>query len=305
MKKQKKYSGIVVPMLTPFNSNGTVDLVAIERIIDNLISYGVFPFILGTTGEGPSLSNKERRKLIEFICKKYSGKTIIYAGLSGNCVEESIESAKEFIDLGTDVIVAVLPSYFALKPGQMQKYFESVAESISKPMIIYNITATTHMSIPLEVVEKLSHHPNIVALKDSERDLDRLDESIEMFRDREDFSHLIGWAAKSFYGLSKGSDGLVPSTGNMTPGMFKKMYDVVLEGNLEIGERLQNETDRLASIYQSDKTLGESLAAAKIIMEEFGLCKNYVLPPLTPLNKIIVEEIKTKLHDLRERVELY
>jgi 4-hydroxy-tetrahydrodipicolinate synthase len=305
MKKQKKYSGIVIPMLTPFTDDGKIDLEAVERITDTFISKGVYPFILGTTGEGPSLSSKERRRFVEFICKKYSGKTIIYAGLSGNCVEESIESAKEFIDLGTDVIVAVLPSYFALKAGQMQKYFESVAESISKPMIIYNITATTHMSIPLDVVEKLSHHPNIVALKDSERDLTRLDTAIDIFKDRDDFSHLIGWAAKSFYGLSKGSDGLVPSTGNITPGMFKKMYDAVLEGNLEIGERLQNETDQLASIYQSDKTLGESLAAAKIIMEEFGLCKNYVLPPLTPLNKINVEEIKSKLHDLRERVELY
>lgn len=305
MKREKKYSGIVVPMLTPFKENGSIDLEAVEKIVGNFISKGVFPFVLGTTGEGPSISHKERRRFVQFVGNKYSGKTIIYAGLSGNCVEESIESAKEFIDFGADVIVAVLPSYFALKPCQMQKYFESVADSITKPLIIYNITATTHMSIPLDVVEKLSHHPNVVALKDSERDLSRLDTAIEMFKDRDDFSHLIGWAAKSFYGLSKGSDGLVPSTGNITPGMFKKMYDYVLEGNLEIGERLQNETDQLASIYQSDKTLGESLAAAKIIMEEFGLCKNYVLPPLTPLNKINVEEIKTKLHDLRERVELY
>lgn len=305
MKKEKKYSGIVVPMLTPFNDDLTIDLDAVEKIVSNFISNGVFPFVLGTTGEGPSISAKEKRRFVEFVCRKFSGKTLIYVGLSGNCVGEAIDSAKEYIDLGADVIVSVVPSYFSLKPDQMQKYFEKVADSISKPLIIYNITATTHMSIPLDVVEKLSHHPNIVALKDSERDLERLDRSIEMFRDREDFSHLMGWAAKSFYGLSRGSDGLVPSTGNITPGMFKKMYDSILEGNLEIGERIQNETDQLALIYQSDKTLGESLAAAKIIMEEFGLCKNYVLPPLTPLSKTIVREIISELNYLKDRIELY
>lgn len=305
MKKEKKYSGVVVPMLTPFDSNGKVDLISAEKIIDNFLAQKVFPFILGTTGEGPSISSREKRRFVEFTCKKYSGKTIIYAGLSGNCVKESIESAKEFIDLGVDVIVSVVPSYFALKPDQMQKYFETVVDSISKPMIIYNITATTHMSVPLEVVENLSHHPNIVALKDSERDLERLDRSIEMFRDRKDFSHLIGWAAKSFYGLSKGSDGLVPSTGNITPGMFKKMYDAVLEGNLEIGERLQYETDQLAAVYQSNKTLGESLAAAKILMKEFGLCEEFVLPPLSQLDNKIVNDIKSELKKLKEKIEFY
>ncbi len=305
MKKEKKYAGVVVPMLTPFNINGSVDLAAVEKIVDNFLEKGVFPFVLGTTGEGPSISIREKRRLVEFTCKKYSGRTIIYVGLSGNCVEESIESAKEFIDLGADVIVSVVPSYFALQPDQMQKYFETVADSISKPMIIYNITATTHMSIPLEVVEKLSHHPNIVALKDSERDLERLDRSIEMFRSREDFSHLIGWAAKSCYGLSRGSDGLVPSTGNMTPGMFKMMYDAAREGNLPLAERMQSETDLLASVYQSNKTLGESLAAAKILMSEFSLCEEYVLPPLTQLNGITVDEIKSQLKKLKEKIEFY
>lgn len=305
MKKEKKYSGIVVPMLTPFNDDFTIDLDAVEKIVSNFISNGVFPFVLGTTGEGPSISVKERRKFVEFVCRKFSGKTLIYAGLSGNCVSESIDSAKEYIDLGADVIVSVIPSYFSLKPDQMQKYFETVADSITKPLIVYNITATTHMSIPLEVVEKLSHHPNIVALKDSERDLERLDRSIEMFRDREDFSHLIGWAAKSFYGLSKGSDGLVPSTGNITPGMFKKMYDSVRTGDLVTAERMQNETDRLAMIYQSNRTLGDSLAAIKILMEEFGLCRNYVIPPLTSLDKLTVQEIRTHLSELKKQIQLY
>ncbi|NMB83598.1 MAG: dihydrodipicolinate synthase family protein [Ignavibacteria bacterium] len=305
MKKEKKYSGVVVPMLTPLNDNGSIDLTAVEKMIENFLAKEVFPFILGTTGEGPSISSREKRRFVEFTCKKYSGKTIIYVGLSGNCVEESIESDKEFIDLGADVIVSVVPSYFALKPDQIQKYFETIANSISKPMIIYNITATTHMSIPLEVVEKLSHHPNIVALKDSERDLERLDRSIEMFRDREDFSHLIGWAAKSFYGLSKGSDGLVPSTGNITPGMFKKMYDSVLKGDLVTAERMQIETDRLAAIYQSNKTLGDSLAAAKIIMEEFNLCKRFVLPPLTSLEQMTEENLRKELNDLKKQIDLY
>lgn len=305
MKKEKKYSGVVVPMLTPFTSSGGVDLMSAERIIDNFISKNVFPFVLGTTGEASSIPYIEKLRFVEFVGKKFSGKTLLYTGISGNCVSESIQSAKEFIDLGSDVIVANLPSYYQLTPDQMLKFFENLADSISRPLIIYNITATTHMSIPLNIVEKLSYHPNIVALKDSERDQDRLDKAIDMFRDRDDFSHLIGWAAKSSYGLSRGSDGLVPSTGNLTPGMFKMMYDAVREGNLSLAERMQTETDLLASVYQSNKTLGESLAAAKILMSEFSLCEEYVLPPLTKLDRKNVDEIKFQLIKLQEKIEFY
>lgn len=303
--KEKIVSGIVVPMLTPFTEKGEVDLFSVEKMMDNFIRNGAYPFLLGTTGEGTSVSYNEKKKFVGFVCKKYSGKTKIYVNVGSNCVSEAIENAKEFSDLGADFIVSVLPSYYSLTPHQMLKYFELLAEKSPKPILIYNIPATTHQSIPLNIVEELSYHPNIAGLKDSERDVERFDKAIETFKKREDFSHMVGWGAKSFYSLVKGSDGLVPSTGNFSPGMFKEMFNSVRRGDIKNAEKIQNETDELSKVYQKDRTLGQSLAAAKVIMKYFNLCEPYMLPPLTRLTDHEEKSIVKNIEQLKEKIKIY
>ena len=166
----------------------------------------------------------------------------------------------------------------------MQQYIESLAELVPGPVILYNIPKTTHHSIPLEIIEKASYHPNLWGLKDSERDLGRLNESISLWKDRSDFSFLIGWAAQSLYGLSRGADGIVPSTGNIRPDLYVELFNAVLENDMITAEQLQNATNDLSQIYQKDMELGESIAALKIIMNKLGLCREGVLPPLTLLS---------------------
>jgi dihydrodipicolinate synthase/N-acetylneuraminate lyase len=298
MTRRKKYHGVVVPMITPFTSNGKIDEDAVYKITDVIISCGAFPFVIGTTGESASISIQEKLKYVEYLAKRYSGKTTLYAGISSNCQIESIEAAKKYFDLGIDVVVAALPSYYALTSDQMLKYFETIVENIPGPVTIYNILATTHMSIPLEVIEKLSYHPRIVALKDSERDIQRLNKSLEFFKEREDFSFLIGWAAQSAYGLLNGADGIIPSTGNIVPDMFQVLYEASIIGDWETANLLQQETDEIAKIYQKDRSLGHSLAALKVMMECCGLCTREMLPPLNKSNIEEVEVIKSQMEKI-------
>ena len=88
------------------------------------------------------------------------------------------------------MIVATLPSYYALTEEQMYGYYKNLADAITGPLMLYNILATTHMTIPVDVVKRLADHPNIVGLKDSERDLDRMQQCIAISKDREDFAYL-------------------------------------------------------------------------------------------------------------------
>jgi 4-hydroxy-tetrahydrodipicolinate synthase len=154
-----------------------------------------------------------------------------------------------------------------------------------------------HHSISLDVVEKLSQHPNIAGLKDSERDVSRLEKACSLFKDNDEFSLLIGWAAQSANGLSLGADGIVPSTGNFVPAMFRSLYDSALKGDLETARHYQNKTDKIAKIYQKDKTLSESLPALKIMMNCLGLCEPYVLPPLfeptESVRKDIIKQVES------------
>lgn len=302
MRKTKKVSGVIIPMVTPFTENYKIDHDAAKRIIYSFIDAKVYPFILGTTGEASSVDDADKHEYVKLVCKTFKGKTTIYAGISSNSFSNSVEAAKKYFDLGLDYVVAHLPSYYKLTPDQMLNYFEKLAESIPGPLIVYNILATTHMSIPLEIVDKLSQHENIVALKDSERDAERLEKAIEKYKDREDFSHILGWAAQSCFALSLGSDGLVPSTGNFVPRLFFDLYDAVLHERFDEGKKLQMITDSIAKIYQKDRMLGESLAALKVMMNEHNLCSKTVLPPLTQLNTDDEENIRVKVNEIDQSV---
>jgi len=297
LEKVKEHSGVIVPMITPFTREGEIDFGAVEKIIDNFIQSGVYPFILGTTGESSSISNKDKIALTEFVCKKFSGKTKIYAGIASNNIKTSIENANVFFTMGVSTVVSHLPTYYPLKPYHMLNYYTELADSINGSLIIYNITATTHMSIPLDVVEVLSNKANIVGLKDSERNEERLNKAIEMWKDRDNFSHFTGWGAKCTEGLIKGSDGIVPSTGNFSAKMFADLYNAVLKKDISTAELLQKQTDEISLVYQKDRILSESLPALKVLMKSIGLCESNVLPPFIKINE---EEEKILLKKLDE-----
>jgi dihydrodipicolinate synthase/N-acetylneuraminate lyase len=297
----KKYRGVVVPMITPFNSNKEIDLSAALRIVDYLIKNGASPFILGTTGESASIPDQQRQAFVDAIVRATAGRTLVYAGIASNCLEASAESARCYFNSGIDVVVAHLPSYYPLTEDQMLNYFKKLAEKITGPLVIYNIPSTTHMSIPLTVIDQLSSHANVVGLKDSERDAGRLGQAIQLFKDRSDFSYLVGWAAQSSYALSNGADGIVPSSGNIVPGMYRHLYLAAKSGDTETAETLQLKTDEISIIYQKDRNLSQSLSALKVIMHEMGLCETYVLPPLIESS---AEETSRIQEDMRQ-LKLY
>lgn len=285
MKNPNKYHGVVVPMVTPLTKEIDIDTDAVERIIRNFAKNNVSALIMGTTGEGNSVSVKHGVKMIEAAAKAAKGEITIYAGLAGNCISEQIEAAEKFIAAGADVIAATLPCYYALTPEQMYDYYKNLADILSVPLMLYNITITTHMSIPMDVIERLSHHSNIVGLKDSENNIQRMEEALELFKDREDFAYFCGCAANSAKALSLGADGIVPSVGNYLPKMYNDLYEAGVKGDTGLAEELQNKTIEIGSINTKGLTLGESLAGLKVIMKMAGLCETYMLPPLTELDE--------------------
>ena len=247
-----KYRGVVVPMVPPVTQDGLLDTAAVERIIDFFAQNKVSPLLMGTTGEGNSVSQADGQLFVETAVKASQGRILIYAGLTGNCFSEQVRQAEVYTVLGADVIVATLPTYYALTPEQMYDYYKTLADCITGPLMLYNILATTHMSIPVDVIRRLAEHPNIVGLKDSERDLERMAQCIEITK----------------------------------------------EHDMETANRLQDETNEIAKIYQKDRTLGQSLTALKVMMQTKGLCEPWMLMPLTRLSAEEEQTIKEKVHAL-------
>jgi dihydrodipicolinate synthase/N-acetylneuraminate lyase len=292
-KPIKKYTGVIVPMITPINGNYKIDTIAAERIVNTFIEANVSPFLLGTTGESVSISNDQQRLLVATTIRNAKNKLLVYAGISGNCLEESIENAKLFADLGVDAVVAHLPFYYPLDADQMLRYYEQLAERVPSPLILYNNPITTKFSIPVDVIEKLSYHPNIAGIKDSERGIERLDLSLKLWSNRPDFVHFTGWAAQSAYALLNGSDGIIPSTGNFCPELYSELYHCALHRNVEKANALQNKADKISEIYQKDRNISQSIPALKVMMSTKGLCKTYVMPPMYELSSEESEKIKS------------
>lgn len=301
---QKKFSGVIVPMITPFTKSGQIDQDAVKRITEHIVKNGASPFVLGTTGESASIADDLRPSLVETMVKTVAGRSATFIGIASNCFQGSIDAAKRYFDLGVDAVVAHLPCYYPLTDDAILAYFETLADAVPLPLILYNIPATTHISIPLDVIEKLSHHPNVFGLKDSQRDLQRLEIAIEMWRERTDFSYFIGWAAQSANGLALGADGIVPSTGNVVPGLFSMLYRAVKNNEMDVALHYQKMTEEIAQIYQQGRILSQALPALKVMMYDLGFCEPYVLPPLQETRPQESKEIieKTAAVNLRESV---
>lgn len=280
MKMKKKFKGVVVPMVSPVNEDLSIDKGAVHRILDSFLLNGISPFLLGTNGESVSLSDKQKSELVHETVSYINRKTTIYAGISGNCLEETVRNARAYAQTGVDAVVAHLPFYFPLSASHMLRYYEQLADSIPCPLILYNNPITVKQSIPLDVIEQLSHHQNIAGIKDSERGMDRLDQSFELWGNRNDFVHLLGWTEQSAYALLKGSRGIVPSTGNFVPHLYRNLYDATQQNDQIKAYEYQEKANRISNIYVKDRNISQSIPALKFIVSLTGMCQPFVMPPL-------------------------
>jgi len=297
MPNRKTYHGVIIPAVTPFTEKGTIDHSAAQRMMEFFIEADTFPFILGTTGESSSIMPELKREFVKTVAKFVNGKRTLYAGISDNCLENSVLTAKIFFDLGVEVFVAHPPYYYPLKEDHLQKFFEALADQIPAPLILYNIPATTHISLSIELVKTLSQHPNIKGLKDSERSLERMKRLSQTFSDNPDFCLMSGWTVQSLFALNSGFDGIVPSTGNIVPKLFQRLF-LAAETRKDNAQTIQDIINPIADVHQKDKILSEVIPALKVMMNEKGLCSPHVMPPLTVSSQAEMKKIKDAMNSL-------
>lgn len=293
-----RHSGVIVPLVTPVTATGQLDEAAAARLVDHLASNGCGMLVLGTTGEVASLPISLRKRYVEIAVKTAAKRTPVFACPASNCVSVTIDTANDYVAAGVDAIVGILPNYFKLEPAEMLAYFERLADQIRGPLMIYNMPATTGMSIPLDVIDTLSQRPNITGLKDSEGTEGRREAVAKRFGGRKDFSLFMGIAAHSVAAIKLGFDGLVPSSGNLYPDRWHRLYEAARAGDWATAEKLQAALDALNPVFQRNRTLGQSLAALKAGLGIRGLCGPDMVPPLRALCPADQEVVRAELRRL-------
>lgn len=298
MNSFPRHSGVIVPLVTPVTPDGRLDEPAATRLVDHLASHGCGMLVLGTTGEVASLPFALRQRYVEIAVRTAAKRTPVFVCAASNCVSISIDTANDYLTAGADAVVGLLPNYFKLEPAEMLAYFGRLADGIRGPLMVYNMPATTGMSIPLDVIETLSRRPNITGLKDSEGTEGRREQVARRFGGRKDFSLFMGIAAHSIPALRLGFDGLVPSGGNLYPERWHQLYQAACNGDWATAERLQTQLDTIGAVFQRNRTLGQSLAALKAGLGLRDLCGPAMVPPLSALAPAEQESVRAELRRL-------
>ena len=239
----------------------------------------------------------QRIRLMELAVRAARGRLLIFGGIGDTSPVHSIELGRAFLRLGAHAVVGNLPSYYPLTPEMMERYFIQVAEAVDGPMYLYNIPQTTKQSIPLDVIERLSHHPRIVGIKDSEPDAARQEALARQYAGRTDFAVFCGSIAFTSKAMRAGADGCVPGGGNFVPRVMRDLMDRLVSGDLAAGDTAQQRVDAINATYQKGRTISQLFVALKAIMEIHGLCSRQMHPPLLPASDAEVAQLRTQLQE--------
>ena len=217
-----KLSGTITAMITPFDTKGEVDYGKLKAIVEEQVAAGVEGICaVGTTGESPTLSHEEHHKVIEKTIEFANGKVAIVAGTGANSTSEAISLTKAVIEAGgADASLQVTPYYNKPNAEGLYRHFMTVAD-LGLPVILYNVPGRAGRDIPLDVVARLSSHPNIVAIKEAAGSVDRVSAIKNMLPD---FTVLSGDDSLAVPMISVGAEGVISVASNVIP---KEMGDMV------------------------------------------------------------------------------
>lgn len=223
------FEGVGVALATPFKNN-EVDYNALERHVDFLLENGVKAIIVnGTTAESPTLTEEEKAHILESVIQQVNHRVTIIAGTGTNNTAKSIQASLRAKALGADAIMLITPYYNKTNQRGLIKHFETIANEVKLPVVLYNVPSRTNMTIEPETVETLSHNQYIVAIKDATNDFDYF-EDVKRRIDQETFALYSGNDDNVVDFYNRGGNGVISVIGNAIPREFQALYDAKKRG---------------------------------------------------------------------------
>jgi len=273
--------GIVPPMVTPLSDRDTLDVPGLERLVEHILDGGVHGlFILGTTGEGPSLSYRLRLELIERVCKQVNGRVPVLVGITDTSFAESVNLADYAADQGVQAVVLAAPYYFPARQPELIEYVEHISAAVSLPIFLYNMPSHTKVSFEIETVRRAIDLPNVVGLKDSSGQMVYFHEVRQLVKDRPKFSLLVGPEQLLGESVLLGGHGGVSGGANLLPRLYVDLYEAAAAGDLK---RVRELHDRVMHISVTLYTVGKYGSAfikgLKCALSCLGICSDVLAEP--------------------------
>ncbi len=281
MIKEKKYHGIIVPLITPLKNHETLDHTGLEQLVAHILSGDVSGlFVLGTTGEGPFLSYDLRHEVVERVCKQVSGRVPVLVGISDTVLSESIRLAETSAKYGAEAVVSTPPYYSPLAQDDLVSCFNRLADALPLPLFLYNMPSHTKVMITPGTVRTLSENKNIIGLKDSSADMRYFLNLVSALKDHPDFMFFVGPEEMLMHSILSGSDGGVNGGANMFPKLYVEMYKSTVERNFERMASIHNTILEISSsVYSVRPSPSGYLAGLKCVLSIMGICNDEMVYP--------------------------
>ena len=281
--------GSLVALITPFR-DGKVDEKAFQHFVDWQIEQGTEGVVpCGTTGESPTLSHAEHKRVVELCVEVAKGRVPVVAGTGSNSTEEAIDFTRHAKQAGADAALVVTPYYNKPTQEGLYQHYKAITEAVDLPVIIYNIPPRCVIDMSVATMARLAKLPNIVGVKDATNDLAR------PLRTRAaiggDFAMLSGEDATAVAFLGQGGDGCISVTANVAPALCSEMHEAWQKGDIKTVQKIHA---RLMPLH--DALFAEtSPAPVKYACSLLGKSTPDVRLPLVPASAQAQEQVRTAM----------
>lgn len=284
----KELHGVIPYIVSPINMDGSVDIVTLNRLCNDLINSGVHGLVpLGSTGEFAYLSTEQKREVVAATITASAGRVPVIAGVASTSTVDAIRQAQDYERMGCDAIMLVLDSYFPISSDGVFEYFRDVAESVKLPIVIYTNPNFQRSDLSLATIERLSWIPNIKYLKDASTNTGRLLSIIERVGDR-----LKVFAASSHITTAVmliGGVGWMAGPACIIPRQSLELYELCKAGKWDDAMSLQRKLWQINEVFASYNLAACIKGALKIQGYDVG---NPIAPqrPLTEEGIVAVQK---------------
>ena len=288
----KRFTGIFTPIVTPFTTDDTIDEGALRRNVDRWMKTPLTGLVvLGSNGEAAQLDDAEADRVVEIVRERVPSDRPLIAGTGRESTKATIAATARAAAAGVDAVLVRTPSFFKaqMSADVFVRHYTDVADASPVPVLLYNVTMFTGVTMQVEAIERLSAHPNIVGMKESGSDIAYINEIVT--RTPDDFTVLAGSATTFFHALCAGCDGAILALAALLPDTCVRIQALVRDERLAEARALQHWIMPLARSVGG--TYG--IAGLKAALDLTGYSGGVPRPPLRPATAQIVETISGQL----------
>lgn len=273
--------GIIPPMLTPLKDRDTLDEAGLERLIEHILAGGVHGlFILGTTGEGPSLSYRLRRELIARTCRQVAGRVPVLVGITDTSFVESVAVACSAADSGAAAVVLAPPYYMPEGQPELREYLDHLVPELPLPLFLYNMPPLTKVPFEYDTVRWAMDQPRIVGMKDSSGDMTYFHRLLGLRPRRPDWTLVVGPEELLGESVLMGGHGGVNGGANVFPRLYVALHAAARAGDLPRVRALQARVQQVADrLYRVGKHASSIIKGLKCAASCLDLCSDFMAEP--------------------------